>query len=291
MSTRLTNALVTGAYTRDIDGPTLDLTFGGQNGWTPNLAEYVNNAAYVSRPAVCLLIEAPKMFTTMPNSEKWLSSLKALFELHPKTFEGLAAGLEVEVDEHAVGGAGEMQSEVVNVTRARSQPKFSYTEKYGRPIQMFLDYWIRYGMMDPETKSALLGTMNSSEVTDLLPDWYSATCLFFVPDPLHKRVDKAWLVTNMFPKGNGEIVGKRDLATGQEVLSLDIEFSGIAQYNNGVKVFAQQILDAININNADPFNKASFLDAISADVTAVTQTGYKEWIERSTGESVTNLNR
>lgn len=71
--------------------------------------------------------------------------------------------------------------------------------------------WIRYGLMDPETKYALLGTMGKAEVKDLLADWYSATCLFMQPDPMHKKIDKAWITTNMFPLANGDITGKRDL--------------------------------------------------------------------------------
>ena len=288
---RLTDALITGAYARDIDRPILDLKGGGQQGWSPNLTEWVSNQAYVSRPLICILLEAPRMFTVMPDSQKWISSLKALFELHAKSIDGMQAGLKVDTDEHAVGGGGEMQQEVTNVTRERSTPKFSFTEKYGRPIQTLLEYWIRYGLMDPETKYALLGTMNKSDVKDLLADWYSATCLFMVPDPMHKKIDKAWITTNMFPLSNGEITAKRDLTAGQEILTLDIDFSGISQYGLGVNQFAQTILDNINTTNADPFMRPGFVNKISADVAAANTNGYKSWVESVGSTSVSNMNR
>jgi hypothetical protein len=190
---RISEALIIDAFANDTERPMNNFIHGGMHGWTPTLNEWVNNAAYVSRPLVCTLLEAPKVFTVLPNSEKWIASLKSLFELHPISIDGFNAGLKVDTDERAVGGAGEMQEEFTNVTRERSTPKFTFVEKYGRPIQTFLDFWIRYGMMDPETKFALADILKTAgggdQVSDLLPDWYTATCLFFVPDPLHRKVD------------------------------------------------------------------------------------------------------
>jgi len=288
---RLTDAIISGAYTRNIDRPMLDLKYGGQHGWSPNLTEWISNQAYVSRPLVCIVLEVPRMFKEMPDSQKWISSVKALFELHARSIEGFNAGLKVDVEEHPVGGAGEQQQEITNVTRERSQPKFQFIEKYGRPIQTLLDYWIRYGIMDPDTKFALLGTMNRTNVKDLLADWYTATCLFIVPDPLHRKVDKAWITTNMFPLSNGEITAKRDLTTAQEMLTLDIEFAGISQYGLGISHFAQGILDKINTLNADPFMRPSFVDKISPDVEAANTNSYKLSVEKVGKTAVTNMTR
>lgn len=286
---RLSDAILSGAYKRETDKPMLDLKYGGQQGWAPNLTEWVSNQAYVSRPVICLMIEAPRMFTVMPDSAKWIASLKALFELHARSIEGLNAGLTVDTDEHAVGGGNEQQQEFVNVTRERSQPRFSFVEKYGRPIQTLLDYWIRYGMMDPETKFALLGTRGDSNVKDLLADWYTATCLFIEADPLHQTVDKAWLTTNMFPMGTGDITAKRDLTSSQEILNLDIEFAGISQVGLGVNKFAQELLDKINIRNSDPFMKSAFANRVSADVGDNTPNSYKGWAEEVGKQTVTKL--
>ena len=286
---RLTDAIISGAYTRDIDRPILDLKYGGQQGWAPNLTEWVSNAAYVTRPLICILLEAPRMFTVMPDPQKWISSLKALFEVHARSIDGLTQTLTVDTDQHPVGGAGEQQEEIVNVTREKSSPKFSWNEKYGMPITTFLSYWIRYGMMDPETKFALLSTLNKSEVKDLLPDWYTATAIFIEPDPLHKKVTKAWLCTNMFPKTSGEIVAKRDLTASQEILTIDVEFSAISQVGLGVNKFAQQILDNINIQRADPFMRPSHINKVNADVDAANTTGYKNNTETVGRTAVTSM--
>lgn len=286
---RLTDAILTGGYASDITNPMLDVKNAGYMGWAPDLTNYVSNAAYVSRPLTCILLEAPKMFNVFPNSEKWISCLKNLIEVHAKSVEGFNATLKVDTEEHAVGGAGEQHQEVVNVTRERTTPKFTFTELYGRPIQTFLDYWIRYGLMDPDTKYALLSTLNDSSVKDMLTDWYSATCLFFVTDPLHKNIDKAWITTNMYPLTTGDITAKRDLTTAQEILTLDVDFSGISQFGLGVNKFAQEILDNINTRNADPYMRASFVDRISSDVSAIDGVGYKNTVEETGKAAVGNF--
>ena len=270
---RITDAILGQAYSVNNTAPMLDLTFGGQQGYAPNLAEWVSNQAYVRRNLICILLEAPKVFSLFPNPEKWVQSLKSLMELHVKTIEGFNAGLSVEFDEHPVGGAGEMQQEVINVKRARSEPVFGFVEKYGRPIQTLLDYWIRYGMQDPDTKFALASTLGKHP-DDMLADWFTMTCLFIEPDVLHRKVTQAWVTTNMMPKSNGEIIGKRDLTSDLEILNLSIEFTGISQYGKGVDLFAQNILDRINIEGADPHMRPSFIQDMDSEV-AGAQVGYE----------------
>jgi len=272
---RLTEAILgQKAFGGNANQPMLDLTYGGQHGWAPNLTEWVSNQAYVRRNLVCVLLEAPRFFTLMPDPAKWVSTLKSLLELHCRSIEGFNAALTVDTDEHPVGGAGEMQQEVINVTRARTEPSFTFVEKYGRPIQTFIQHWIQYALMDPETKYALVGTLENKP-EDLLADWFSCSALFFEPDPTHRKVVQAWVTTNMFPKETGEIVGKRDLTSASEILNLTIPFTGISQYGLGVNLFAQKILDGININNANPHTRKSFIEAVSSDVAAATE-GYKK---------------
>ena len=286
---RLTEAILSGSYATGKANPMLDLTYGGQHGWAPDLSNLVSNQAYVSRPLSCILLEAPKMFTVLPESQKWISSLKALFELHARTIDGMNASLKVDTDDHPVGGAGEIQQEVVNVTRERSAPRFTFIEKYGRPIQTLLDWWIRYGHMDPESKFALLGTLGQSGIEDLLLDWNTATCLFFVADSLHQKVDKAWISANMYPLTAGDVTAKRDLTTSQEILTLDVEFAAVSQTGLGVVQFAQQILDSINIANADPNMQPSFVSQIASDVSAQSTSGYSERASSVGREAVVKL--
>ncbi len=282
---RLTEALLQQkAFGSNANQPMLDLTYGGQQGWAPNLKEWISNQAYVRRNLVCILLESPKFFTLMPDPDKWVSTLKSLVELHARSIEGFNAALTVDVDSHPVGGAGELQDEVINVTRARTEPSFTFIEKYGRPIQTFIQHWIEYALMNPETKYALLGTLENKP-DDMLADWFSMSCLFFEPDPTHSKIVQAWVTTNMYPKETGEITGKRDLTSASEILTLTIPFTGISQYGLGVNLFAQKILDTINHTKANPYLTPSFVSDISSDVAKAAE-GYKKGIENMGNNAV-----
>lgn len=280
---RLTNAILGNqAFSNGSTAPMLDVTYGGQFGWAPDLTQWVSNQAYIRRPLVCILLEAPRFFQLMPNPNVWVQTLKSLFELTPTVIEGMNATIEVEWADHPVGGAGEIQQEVTDVKRTRSEPAFTWIEKYGRPIQNFLQQWITYGMMDPETKYAMIGTLSkASGITlpsDLLADWFTASALFYEPDPTHTKVVKSWVTTNMMPKGTGEIIAKRDLNTASELTTLNVTFSALSQFNLGSNVFAQKILDQINLQNANPYLQPAFIQNADAAVASATTEGYREGI-------------
>ncbi len=286
---RITNAILDQkAFGRGSNQPMLDPTYGGQMGYAPNLTEWVSNQAYVRRNLIPILLEAPAFFKLMPDPQKWVDTLKSIIELHCRTIEGMNAGLTLEIDSHPVGGAGEMQDEVLDSKRARSEPVFTFVEKYGMPIQTFLYQWITYGIMDPDTKLALSNTLEGNTPTDMLADQYSMTVLFIEPDPQMKRVVKSWLTTNMFPKGTGEIIGKRDLTTASEILTLNVEFTGISQFNLGTNLFAQQILDQINMTNANPYLRPAFVTKISEDVDT-SKEGYKSGVETLGSSAIAGL--
>lgn len=287
---RITNAILDQkAYGRGSNQPMLDPTYGGQMGYAPNLVEWVSNQAYVRRNLIPVLLEAPRFFQNMPDPQKWVDTLKSLIELHCRTVEGLNATLTVEVDSHPVGGAGEIQEEVIDTKRERSAPVFTFVEKYGMPIQTFLYNWITYGIMDPDTKFALANTLDgNNRPTDMLADQYSCSVLFMEPDPSHRKVVKSWICTNMFPKGTGEITGKRDLTTAGEISTLSIEFTAITQFNLGTNLFAQSILDQINMTHANPYLRPAIIDKIAADVAASSQ-GYKTGVETLGSAAVPGL--
>lgn len=240
--------------------PALDLVYGGQNGIMANIGvvgadgknydAWISNAAYVKRNVIAIVLRYPKFFDLMPDKDKWIESYKNLIELHPLTIDGLSSGLTVDTDEHPVGAGGEFQEEATDVKRARSNISFTFKEKAGKSITKFLDYYIRYGIMDPDTKRALV----AQYITDITtingmytPDYYTGTVLFIEPDITQKVVVDAWLSTNMFPKGNGDRTGKRDLRSAGEVPELNIEFTSITMNNAAVMTVASKILASLSV--------------------------------------------
>lgn len=266
---RLTQAILQpgAAYGAGRQAVSLDPQFGGMHGYSPDLTEWVSNQQYIRRPLVCTLIEAPKAFQLLPNPDQWVGTLRALFELHALRIDGLMQTLEVEFAETPVGGGGQMQEDISDVKEGRSQPVFTWNEKYGMPVHNFLAGWIRMCMMDPNSKYPGL-VANTNRPTDFLADMTSATALFYEPDPTHTKVMKAWLVGNMMPKSAGDVQGRRDLTAAQEASSYDISFTAIAQQSDGVMLFAQRLLDGLSMNGANPYSRPAFIQEVEANVAA-----------------------
>lgn len=286
---RSTNSLLgQKAFARSANQPMIDITSGGQFGYAPNIAQYTSNAAYVRKNVFPIVLEAPGFFQLMPDPQKWVQSLKVLIENRSITIEGLNRTLKPEFDDHQVGGGGEIQQEVVDVKRTRSEPVHTFIEMYGAPITTFINYWIQYGMMDPETKYALVGTLSGEKPDDLLPDWFTATILYIEPDPLMRKVVKSWVCTNMMPMEGVEDIGKKDPTSPSEILKITMPFTAITQSGAGVNTFAQKIMDSIKIINANPYERASFIQNISSDLQAIKE-GYSDSINAVSANAVSGI--
>lgn len=268
------------AFSAGANIPVVDVSAGGgQMGYTPDYTSWVSNQAMVRRNLICLLVEAPTIFQSLPSPDYWVGTLRALVELCALSITGLNLEITVETsDANPVGGAGQVQEEFTNVTMARSTPTFRWNERYGMAIYRFLAGWIRYGMMDPESKVASVNTIPGNAVPDMLADRYSATMIFIEPDPTMTTVNKSWLCTNMWPKRTGEQAGQRELTTAMEIATLDIEFAALTQFGAGVDALAQRLLNAISITGANPYNAQAFVQAITADV-AAQSTGFANGVE------------
>lgn len=276
------------AFGEGVQAPMVDLAQpeSGQQGFRTNFEGYVSNAAYVRRNLIAVLIEAPRGFEDLPNSQKWVDTLKSLIELHSNSIEGLQSTLTAEFVENAVGGAGEMQEDVSNVTRARSTPTHVWTEKYGKPINAFLSGWITGLLMDPITKVPnVVANRDSDQPIDLLPDYTGATILYFEPDPTHTKVVHAWLCTNMHPKTAGEVVGNRDLTAAGESVNYSVEFTSLTQEGVGVNLFAQRVFDDMRMTGANPNLQQAFVRELDENVRSA-ENGYSEQIRTANNTSV-----
>lgn len=273
------------AYSHGKQTPMVDLKNGAQFGYQTDFTQYVSNSAYVKRNLIALLVEAPRGFQDLDDPDRYVAALKALVELHPRTIDGLNSTLTVEFVENAVGGAGEVQQDVGNVTRARSEPAFTWTEKYGKPVSSFLKSWILNLIMDPISKVPGVVTRGTRKPTDLLPDYNSMTVMFIEPDPTHTKVQQAWLCTNMKPNGAGDETGRRDLTAGGESLDISVTFSALTQVGAGVDKFAQSLLDELTLTGSNPNLRPAFVDAIEADVKAG-ESGYVNQVNNAAKTAV-----
>lgn len=261
--------------------PALDPKYGGMNGLSPDYTEWVSAQAHIAKNLIPFVIEYPKGFDVLSSTDKaaWVNAYKAIIELHAQSWTGFNAGLEVEVAENAVGGGGQFFEDFTDVKEARTQPQGNWIEKYGQVFGNFWGTFIRTFMMNPYTKFPDIMTMaNITRPTDQLADLYSGTVLFVEPDPTMLNPVNAYLCTNFWPKGNGEMTSRRDLTQASESRTLDISFAALTQQGTGVKTFARSILQSIQITGANPYNRPAFVQQIDAAVQAATA-GYKANVE------------
>jgi len=246
--------------------PSIDLRYGGQYGFLPYLGndegstriqDWVNNAPEVSRDVIPILIQPPKGFELFPASKTLKGILKALVEVHSKAIDGLNSSLTVETAEVEMGkGLGTMKVPTKTTYEQTSVThNFGY-EKQGGPYRKFLDLWIRYLIKDPQTDSPLITHIVDEDKlpVEWTPEWYSMTVLYIKPNYNFRKVELAWLVSNLFPNGNPDITGKKDITAGGELKEVSVEFGGftIPPTNRRVLNYAQQILDSLSLYNKNP---------------------------------------
>lgn len=277
---RLKNSLRQGII--DTNEVQLDTRFGGQQGFLPSLgrkvpgdsktyAEWINNAAYVSRNLIAVVIQTPgffKLFDDASITKDLQETYVDLMELEAETIEGLQATLTVEVGEHLVGSGGEMQQETVKSSRARSNVTYTWREKLGKPINRFLDILIRYGDMDPDTGAPLITSVSSKfkKGNIYTPNYKAGTVMFFEPDLAMKNVVEAFLVTNFFPLTAGEITAKRDLSAAGEMKVYSVEFATLTTSNAATKAYAQKLLDGMTILKTNPDEVPVFVSGKDAGI-------------------------
>lgn len=262
--TRLTDTILANqAYTRGRDAAMVNLAKGGQFGFQTDYPAYISNTAYVRRNLVARVLEAPRGFDDMQEPAMWYAALKTLIELEPRSIEGFNMGLTVETAQAPFGGAGEQMEDPTNVTRATSTPSMTYLERYGRPIQAFFNAWITELIMDPTSKVPNVVT-RGKRPRDLLPDYYGMTVLFFEPDPTFTMVDKAWLCTNMYPKSDGSVEGRRDLTSAGSTNEISIEFTALSQVGFGVNKLAQRLLNEMQLLGNNPNQRPEFVTKVDS---------------------------
>lgn len=253
--------------------PVVDAFIGGQNGPMLNIGKYINNAAYVSRNVICKVVNFPRWVDYMPNPETFRVAIKNFFEIQTK-IDGLQKGITVDFVEQEIGSAGHRQFDVNKSTIQQSEVTHSLMDKYGLPFQNLMTIWIRYGMIDPEAMIPLIHTLRD-DIGDHLPDMWSADVLYLEPDIRQRSVQKAWLMTNVGPRNNGQDEARRDLQSAGQPLELSIPMTGLQDTSLGVMQFAQNELNKMNRGGLNAMTRRAFVEKIDQDV-AATAGGYFE---------------
>lgn len=283
MSSSLKGRLVDPNYSRYSTAPIVNAPPGAQMGPLIDTGRYVQNAHYIRRNLMVRVVEFPGWVSLMPNPKPYREAIKSWFETQTKV-DGLNKALTAEFVRTAIGPSGHQQADFSKTVEAQSTITHTGTEKYGRYYRTLFEHWIRFGMGDHLSQVPLISLFNES-VTDALPDLYSCSVIYFEPDPLHKYVQDAFLVTNMAPEGAGPDDYRKDPEAAGESVEIPIQFTGLQQTSYGVKMWAQDLLNQTNRGGFNSIAQRSVRDAIDADVSA-TKAG---WVDRSAEQAASRV--
>ena len=279
----------------------LDLRYGGQWGLLPliggadgnkPIAEWMYEQSYQRMDVIPIVLQTPKMFDLLPNAAYWHEAIKSIFEVHARTIDGLNASLTVNTGEHNLGVSGATVKEVTQVTREATNVTLGLDERTGLPFETLFDIWIRYGLDDPDAGHPLITRVGAT--ADLpkhwTAEWYSCTVLFIEPDRLRRKVNHAWLVSDLKPLSNPDIIGKKDKSAGRELKQLSIDFGGFAlpPTNKRVKQLAETVLGIIKPWEKDPEDMLLPANEVVAGLVNDVDLGiYYEGVKRTTKLSET----
>ena len=254
---------------------------GGEAGFLHNIAGYVSNAQYVKPNVIAIVMATPRGFDYLPNSEDWHRALKSVIETHSRTIGGIDSSVTVEYSEQQVDGAGGMQAEMINVTRANSAPSHTFMEKNGKIITKLFDGWIYNLIGDPLNNVPRVLTYSENgdgnEIPDMLPDMQSMTTLYIEPDVTNRFALDAWLVTDMKPRAGAPRQGSKEITGAKQNLEISIEFTGLQQVGATIVQLATRILNDLSLGSVNADFMPAFISERSADVNAdASRTGYAE---------------
>lgn len=272
---------------RGVQSSMLDLRYGGTHGFAVDYSQIASATDYVQQHLICIVLDAPRLFRLVPGEQDyWIGTLRALFELHAISIEGVTGSYEItSEDSSPVGGAGEMMNSVTNITRAQTKPRFRFPEKAGMPVSRFFRGWSDTFIMDPETKVPRLASLGIQIPELQLIDDIGATVMFIEPDVYHQKVVKAFLSCGVRPTGTLEWEARKDKTTSKELKTYDVEFDAITQHGLGVDALAQVLLSNMSLLNADPQTRQAFLTDINADVSRLSE-GYQPGITNLANSAV-----
>lgn len=256
---RLTDAIITKGQAYSGQSPTLDLGYGGQQGYMPRLGttgpdgkvyeEWINNTLYIRQNVIPIVLRYPKFMDLMQDSKLWIRAYKAMIEEHPTEISGLSSGLTVDTDSSPIGGAGEEQEQPTNTKREKSNISITIPDKAGKSVMKFFDMYIRYGIQDPDVKKPLVSQFIDTEkqIGLYTPEWYTGMVIFIEPDITQQIVLDAWLAFNFFPKSNGSREGSRNVTDGGQRNDISLEFSSIVMNNQAAINLGQSLLKKLTV--------------------------------------------
>lgn len=222
--------------------------------YQPDISEWISNQVYVPRNLIVAVTR--NVSTDQDNGELYAGMIKAVLELHPYSIDGFWTGFTED-------------------GFFAPDPRFKLCEKYGRPVDRLLTHWRRDYNCYQHIAHPVQGKERPTK------EQCTIDVMFIEPDPTCTKVVQAWHMFQMFPEEYAGLQSKRDLMRASPVFNFHgfrvhrrvkgsvCEFTlGYESYQEGDGVIeqAQEILNGMVLESANPFKRQEFVTAIAADV-------------------------
>lgn len=274
-----------GAWNRNLSIQQLEFTGTGQYGHVPDHRVWSQETPHVTGFVIPRVIRGPRGFQDLAEPERWYAALKTLIERRSRQIEGLDSTVEVTTVETPWGNGNEQFEVDTRVTRARSVVTHNFgPDLDGLPILSFIDGWIFSLIRNPDTQYADVTTFDIPGTLDMSADYKSAMILYFEPDRSMRKIIRAWLRFNVYPKRGITNQGKSDKLSGGEFVEATLETTGITITNAGVVRLAQRFLNRMPLAGSSTLLAPAIVDDVAADLQRA-RTGDVDNIERAVREA------
>lgn len=264
MATTITDRLLeSGVGYNTGNAPTLNLKYGGQFGYAPSLDTVETLTPFVDRDVTIIVYKWPEAFKLaglQGQRQTLIDSVTELFETHPYSVTGFNAGTTLETAELQSGFEGQVLKPVVKSTKAVSDVTFNYRELELEPFSRFCKWWMDY-LIQSANGRALISTIE--DIGELPLEWnaaqYSVSYVAFQTDAHFSTVTRAWDAKGVHPLSDGEITASRTPTEAKSIRELSIPMTGYITEGPAAEAIAQQLLDQLNVTNANPFTAGTRL--------------------------------
>lgn len=248
------------------------LDVDGQNGFSTDFRYLNANTPYVKQRTLCFVLEVPAFFKYIGNNGREITrAFKSIMENKTEKISGLDSSIKAEYTQVNIGPT-EVFDAFTRSTREKSEPTHTLTDLYGRAISTFFETWIVMGLGDPITNIPGVVTsrkyleeirgrnaVNGQHIYTLMPENVAATCIYIEPDPTMTFAVNAWLCTNMMPDNAGDRQGEMDRTSAPDKQEITIKFTCVQEVNSGVKVLANNVLQALEIRGMNSVDRRAYI--------------------------------
>lgn len=252
-------------YLTGLDRHVPNFTDTGTYGFMPNHRAWGHLAYQTKQNLHVFVLDYPRGFDDLPDTERWIEAYNALLTDLPTSIEGFNWTQSPEFSEVEVGGTGDSHHVLTGMKYSPTEISTPVYERHGYPIYNFIKgMWDLLGM-EVDTKRPGVAALPGNEGKDIIitNDYRGGVVIAFEADEAMRKVHKAQIVYNVYPKDGLESTGKRDINSSKELVQYSLTWTGTAVRDRGAIRVAELLLQMLTANNVLAENRRAILDDVN----------------------------